>query len=400
MANTFSKEEQVAFEDVLQDFEDGLVLSRNVNVYKTDAQSMERQNHVEWRPMPYIAQSFDGVAGTDQSANFTDITQLSVPATIGFDKNVAWKMNAYELNESLRNGQFGEAAKQKLASDINVAVMNLAANEGTLIVTKATAAADFGDVGKIEVMMNEQGIPMGDRFLAMSSGDYLNITKDLADRANLNPGKTLTAYEKSFVGEVSGFNTFKLDYANNVTIDAMTTIVVNGANQRHVPISAETVTVGQINHDNRYQTLAITCTTGTVKVGDCFTIAGVNAVHHITKVDTGNLKTFRIIEILTGGGSTGNIKISPAIIAADSTPTAAESMYKNVTAAPADTAVITPLNIATKKANPFWHKSAFELLPGKISINESGVSVLRGTTDQGIELTLQKQWSITFNPVL
>jgi hypothetical protein len=39
---------------------------------------------------------------------------------------------------------------------------------------------------------------------------------------------------------------------------------------------------------------------GTVKVGDAFTIAGVNAVHHITKQDTGQLKTFRITAIVSG----------------------------------------------------------------------------------------------------
>jgi hypothetical protein len=37
------------------------------------------------------------------------------------------------------------------------------------------------------------------------------------------------------------------------------------------------------NVDNRYQSLIIGVTSGTVKVGDRFTIAGVNAVHHITK---------------------------------------------------------------------------------------------------------------------
>ena len=176
------------------------------------------------------------------------------------------------------------------------------------------------------------------------------IAGDLAGRGTLGPPKTLKAYEKAFVGEVAGFQTYKLDYANTLTIDAMTTIIVNGANQRHVPIS----TTSGKNIDNRTQTLAITATTGTVKVGDCITIAGVNAVHHITKVTTGNLKTFRIVEILTGSGGTGNISISPPIIAADSTPTDIELQYKNVTAAPANGAAITPLNIAVFPNHSFY----------------------------------------------
>jgi hypothetical protein len=45
MSNSFSKEERVAFEDILEGFQDALVLSRNVSVYNTDQTMMERQQH-------------------------------------------------------------------------------------------------------------------------------------------------------------------------------------------------------------------------------------------------------------------------------------------------------------------------------------------------------------------
>jgi len=54
MANSFSKEERVAFEDILEGFQDLLVLSRHVSVYNTDSTMMERANNTIWRPMPYI----------------------------------------------------------------------------------------------------------------------------------------------------------------------------------------------------------------------------------------------------------------------------------------------------------------------------------------------------------
>ena len=124
MANSFSKEERVAFEDILEGFQDALVLSKNVAVYRTDQTMMERTNNVIWRPQPYIATSY---SGTDMSSNFDDFTQLSVPATIGFSRSVPWVMTATELRDSLQEGRLGDAAKQKLASDINVAIMNVAA---------------------------------------------------------------------------------------------------------------------------------------------------------------------------------------------------------------------------------------------------------------------------------
>jgi hypothetical protein len=42
MANAFSKEERVAFENILEGFNDALVMSRNVSVYNTDGSMMER----------------------------------------------------------------------------------------------------------------------------------------------------------------------------------------------------------------------------------------------------------------------------------------------------------------------------------------------------------------------
>jgi len=160
MSNSFSKEERVAFESVVEGFNDALVLSNNVNIYSADQTMMERTNDVIWRPMPYIAQSY---SGTDQTANFQDMTQLTVPATIGYSKSVPWTMTATELRDALQEGRLGDAAKQKLASDINVAVMNVAALQGTLVVKRTVAATGFDDVAQAEAIMNEQGVQSFDR---------------------------------------------------------------------------------------------------------------------------------------------------------------------------------------------------------------------------------------------
>jgi hypothetical protein len=141
--NEFSKEERVAFEDILEGFQDALVLSKNVSVYSTDQSMMERAGNVIWRPEPYIMQSFNG---TDQTLNFKDATQLSVPATIGFNQSVPWVMTATELRDALQEKRLGDAAKLKLASDINIAVMNVAALQGSLVVARGAAASGFADV--------------------------------------------------------------------------------------------------------------------------------------------------------------------------------------------------------------------------------------------------------------
>jgi hypothetical protein len=393
MANSFSKEERFAFEDILEGFQDALVLSKNVAVYNTDQTMMERTNNVIWRPQPYIATSYNG---TDMSSNFDDFTQLSVPATIGFSKAVPWVMNASELRDALQEKSLGNAAKQKLASDINEAIMNVAANQGTLVVKRTSAASGFDDVAQCEAIMNEQGVPFYDRFLALSTRDYNGMANDLS-KASRSFGNEISdkALRKAFVGEMASFSTYKFDYANRkaaaaggagLTIDTRASAI-----NYYVPRSTAVATTGETsNVDNRFQTVTISSTTN-VAAGDAFTVANINAVHHITKGDTGQLKTFRVISVVNAT----TMVISPPLITAQG-GTDAEVQYKNCVAnTPASNAAIVFLNTVSASVNPFWQRDSLEILPGRYAVpSDAGASVMRASTDQGIELVMQKQYDI------
>ena len=391
MANAFSKEERVAFEDILAGFNDALVMSSLVSKYNTSGAQMERSSDTIWRPMPYIAQSYDG---SDASSNFGDNTQLAVPATIGYQKHSTALLTAKELRDLLQENRLGTAAAQKLASDINVATLTVASNQGTIVSARSTAAGGYADVAEADALMNEQGVMMDGRNFALSSRDYNGMASDLAARETMNNIPT-EAYRRSYVGEVAGFQTFKMDYANRLTAAAGTTVTVNGANQYHTPAATSTAATGETsNVDNRTQSLTIAVTSGAVKVGDAFTIAGVNAVHHITKQDTGQLKTFRVTGIVSGSGGSGVVTISPAIVS-NGGSTDAEAQYQNVTATPADGAAITFLNIADAPVNCFWHRDAIELLPASLAVpTDAGADIMRATTEQGVELVMQKQFDI------
>lgn len=391
MANAFSKEEMVAWEKVCEGFDDQLVMSEVVEVLRTSDVDMARTNDTLWFPQPYIAQSYNG---TDMTSNFADNTQLSVPATLGYQKSSPWIMTATELRDALQANRLGDAAKQKLASDINSAMMTVAANQGTLVVKRTTAATGFDDIALADSIMNEQGVVGYDRLFALSSRDYNGMAGNLAARQTMNEIPT-KAYRDAYIGKVSSFDTFKLDYANRLTLAAGTTVTVNGANQYFTPLATSTAGTGETsNVDNRYQNIGIAVGGGTVKVGDAFTIAGVNAVHHITKSDTGQLKTFRITAIVSGGGGSGTVTISPPIISAGGA-TAAELQYQNVSATPANGAAITFLNTATANVNPFWQRGSLALLPGKYAVPaDAGMAVTSYTNSQGITLVMSKQIDI------
>jgi hypothetical protein len=396
MANAFSKEEIVAFENILEGFNDALILSKNINVYNTNGVTMERARDTIWRPQPYIAQSFSRTVGTTIASDIQNMTQLSVPSTLGFSQCSAWQMDALELRDALQEGRLGDAAKQKLASDINLSVMDLAAAQGTLVVPVATPAGDYDDIALCDSIMNEQGVMAEDRYLALSSRDYNGMAGNLAVATRSFTGnKSANAYERSYVGPVAGFETYKLDYANRCAANAATvTIATNGAQVRYVPQATTNSVAGVLNVDNRYQTVTVSSTTGVV-AGDAFTIDGIEAVHHITKRSTGELKTFRVIEVVNGT----SMVISPPIIGANSSPTDAEQQYQNVeVASTSATASINFLNVAASNINPFWRKDSIELLPGRYAVPDgAGVDVMRASTDQGIELVMTKKFDpLTF----
>lgn len=390
MANSFSKEERVAFEDVLEKFNDSMVLSQNVAVFNTDQTMMERTNDVIWRPMSYIATSNDG---TDATANFNAQTQLSVPATIGYAKHSAWTLNATELRDALQEGRLGEAARQKLASDINVSVMNVASLQGTNVVKRTAAATGFDDVAVCEAVFNEIGVPSYDRYLALSTRDYNGMAGNLASRQTMT-GKPQTAYEKAYVGTVASFETYKMDYARRIAAaaggGAITIDTRASASNYYVPKATNTAATGETNNvDNRYQRVTVNSTANVV-AGDCFTIGGVEAVHLITKQSTGQNKTFRVISV----DSLTTMTISPPIISNQGS-TQAEAQYQNVSVTTNSAAPITWLNTSAGYLNPFWFKESIELIPGRYAVpSNAGVAVMRGTTDQGVELVMQKFYDI------
>jgi len=393
MSNDFNKEERVAFEDLLEGFNDALVLSRNVSVYRTDQVLMERTNNVIWRPQPYIMQSY---SGTDMTANFGDQTQLSVPATIGYSRSVPWIMSATEMRDAIQEKRLGDSAKQKLASDINVAIMNAAANYGSMVVKVAAAASGFADAALCEAVMNEAGVPGWDRYLGLSTRDYNGMAADLSKASrSFGNAKSEKAYERAYVGPVASFETYKFDYANRITAAGggagLTMSTLDAAVNYYVPVSTSTATTGETaNVDNRFQTITISSTVG-VAAGDCFTVATLDAVHHITKGDTGQLKTFRVISVTDAT----HLVITPPMIT-NQVVSDATAQYQNcVINTKAPNSAIVFLNTVAAPINCFWQKDALEIIPGRYAVPDgAGAQVLRGTTDQGIELVMSKQYDI------
>lgn len=391
MANSFNREERVMFDELVEGFEDQLVIAKAARKFRPFSdQEMQRMGDKTWINVPNIAVAYDGF---DQTANFGDITEMAVPVSIGYHKSVNGNMSAKDLRDPLQLQMYGNAAKNQLASQINLALFTTAALQGSQFVKRTTAPTGFDDIALADAQMTEQGVPLSGRKAFLSPRVYNGMASNLAKPQTSGLSQTMNAYQKAYIGDVAGFETYKNDQSIRLGAATGGATTVNGANQYWVPKATSTGATGETeNVDNRYSPLAVTAATyANIKAGDAFTIAGVNSIHMITKQDTGQLQTFRVI----GKPAAGVITVAPAIISGGGA-TKAENEYKNVSATPANGAAITWLNTTTAELNPFFVADNLLLLPGSFTVNsDDGWATMRATTpDLGIAITYVRQGNI------
>lgn len=389
MATSFTKQEQVMFDKVIEGFDDLLVIAKGADLYDPlTAQEAVNAQDKFWVPMPMIGKSYDGF---DQSANFDGLTQLNVPASVGVHKSVPKTLSSKNLRNTYAMDQYGRAAKQKLASDVNLAIFNTAALYGSVVSKRTAAASGYDDVADLDVRFTRIGVPQDDRMAFYSPSAMNAMAGNLAGRAE-DSARSRNAYERALIRhDIAGFQVFKNDQEIRLTAATGGATTVNGANQRTVPAATVTSAGVTENKDNRYTDLVITAATyANIKVGDAFTIDNVFELHLITKQSTGALKTFRVVD----KPAANTIRIWPAIIdAAEGSIGSVE--YANVSATPANGASITWLNTVAAPMNPFFRKESLILIPGTFTVDpEDGWQVMRATTDLGIGITYTRQGAI------
>ncbi|MFX5307901.1 P22 phage major capsid protein family protein [Acinetobacter baumannii] len=389
MATSFTKQEQVMFDHVIDGFDDLLVIAKGAELYNP-LTPQEAVNALDkfWLPAPMIGASYDGF---DQSANFDGLTQLNVPASIGYHKSIPKTLSSKNLRNTFAMDQFGKAAKQKLASDVNMALFNTVALYGSVVSKRTVAPTGYDDVADLDNRLTRIGVQQDNRMAFYAPSVMNAMAGNLASRSE-NTERSKTAYERAMIrSDVAGFEVFKNDQEILLAAASGGMTTVNGANQRTVPsatISSAGITE---NKDNRYTDLVITAATyANIKVGDAFTIAGVNEVHLITKQNTGQLKTFRVVD----KPAANTIRIWPAIIDAAEGSIGSKE-YANVSATPANGASITWLNTANAALNPFFRRESLILIPGSFTVSkEDGWSVMQAQTSLGIGITYTRQGAI------
>ena len=389
MATSFTKQEQVMFDNVIEGFDDLLVIAKGAELYNPlTAQEAVNAQDKFWLPCPMIGSSYDGF---DQSSNFDGLTQLNVPCSVGYHKSIPKTLSAKNLRNTFAMNQYGAASKQKLASDVNMALFNTAALYGSVVSKRTGAATGYDDVADLDNRFTRIGVPQDGRMVFYAPSAMNAMAGNLAGRSE-DTSRSRDAYERAMIrSDIAGFQVFKNDQEVRLTAATGGAVLVNGANQRTVPAATVTSAGLTENKDNRYTDLVVDGGTyANVKVGDPFTIDGVFEIHLITKQNTGSLKTFRVVD----KPAANTIRIYPAIIDAAEGSIGSKE-YANVSNAPADNAPLTWLNTVAAPMNPFFRKESLILIPGSYSVDAAdGWMVMRATTSLGIGITYTRQGSI------
>ena len=305
-----------------------------------------------------------------ETASVQDITERSTDVTLQPLLGLDFAVGSTELTTSVgSNGSVEKAFKErylkpaglKLAALLDYRIGTLMKNSfHQMVGTPGTPPATFADLLNAGVPLDRMSVPRdGMRMAAIEPGANASIVAGLSGLFN-NKEVLGEQYKTGIIKTGAG-----LDLAMSQNVPSHTvgplggTPLVNGANQGLINSGAT---------DNPYGATTSLVTDGwtaaaalRLNQGDTFTIAGVFSVNPETKASTGVLQSFLVTANTSSDGS-GNatIVISPAIIAGGA--------YQNVTARPADNAVITVTSGAantTYTNNLIWHRDAFTFVSPK-----------------------------------
>lgn len=224
---------------------------------------------------------------TGATLNTQDITESSVTLQVATQKGVDLNFTSNELTLSL-----DDFSERILDPAISVLVANvesdaLAMRRDVYQQANNTAAAiTFANVMNGRRKLNEALAPPSPRTALLSSNDAANLVDTLKGLFH-DDGQLSKQYTEGMMGRTAGFDFKESTHLANQTRGDAASYVVN---------TSTGITSGTA-------TITTTGGTGTINVGEIFTVEGVNMVHPETKVDTGVLQQFVVTTTATAAGA-------------------------------------------------------------------------------------------------
>jgi hypothetical protein len=305
---------------------------------------------------PVMYQSTTGGAIT--AGDISGLEQANVTLSLDQRKKVVVAVTSEDLTLKIddANRDIIEPAMIELAQEVESYLASLYTSIYNFAGTPGTTPATQASVSAAKQILDDLGVPMDSRCAFYDSAASNALAAALSSVQPI--GISTKAIQEAVVTRYSNFDIFLNQSLKVHTVGAHGgTPLVNGAAQNVTYLASK---------DSWTQSLVTdgwtVDTTGILKEGDVFTIAGVNAVNTRTKESTGSLQNFVVRADADSGSTTGpaTLTISPPIITSGA--------YQTVDAAPANNAVITVKTGTAStgyRQNLAFHKNAFTLAFGK-----------------------------------
>lgn len=285
------------------------------------------------------------------TASAQEIKEGKVALTVDQQKGVDFSFTSKELTLSI--GELSERvikpAMIQLANQVDMDIMSLYKDVPSWTGTPGQVINSFADFSKAPERLDELAVMQQDRTGVLSPADYWGM---VGSQTGLYIEKAANdAYRMARLGMVGDVDTYMSQNVPTHTVGVATgTPLIQGASQNVTYLSVKDTYQQTLNTDGWTNS-----TTGILKQGDVFTVAGVYAVNPVTKAALPFLRQFVVKADADSGASTGPaaLTISPPIISSGA--------FQTVSAAPADNAAITVLGTGGTgyRQNLFFHKNAF-----------------------------------------
>jgi hypothetical protein len=386
MANTLITPSIIAKEALMQ-LENNLVMANRVHrEYKKEFTGGQGDTVSIRRPVKFY--TADGATRVNQ-----DVEEKSTSITVDQRKHVSWKFSTQDLTLSVEeySERYIKPAAITLANTVDRSLHGLYKYAWNSVGTPGTTPANFAAVADAAQRLDEMAVMSDGRSMVMNPAAHYAVAGNQLTLDSVGAmGKS--AYERAQVGYVAGFDTFSTQNVQSHTVGVATgTPLVNGGSQN--------VTYAAAVGSNWSQTLNTdgwtNSTTGILKAGDVFTIAGVFAVNPVPGEGTTGktvmpyLQQFTVLADADSGATTGPaaLTVSPPIITS--------GPQQTVSAAPADNAAITVLGTGgtAYPQNLGFHKNAFALVTCPLQMPD-GASFKARESHNGLSIRVVKDYDI------
>jgi hypothetical protein len=354
----------------------------------------------------YVKRPPEFIIRTGATASAQDVTEGEVAVVIDKQAGVDVQFTSQEetLNvDALLKSKVLDASMAQIASYVDGELIARVNEFHNWVGTPGVTIDSPADFFKAPQRLDEMAVPMNDRNAILTPADGYGIAGSLLANAAMQGDIARSALAKAKVPLMGNIDSYITQTIPSLTCGTRTNAAVDGASQNVTYANVKSTYTQTLNIDGVGNAT-------TVVAGEVFTIAGVNAVNPRTKADLGYPQQFTVI---TGGTSVASgtataqdlaLTISPPIITSGA--------YKNVTAAPADDAVVTWLGTAstTYRANAAFHKTAIKLVSAKLVMPYSGEADYATDPDTGLTVrywrysdgatdTHNHRWDVFFGTV-